>query len=156
MQKLSSLLSHLQTQMLNHQKLNSSISQSNVGWHIEHSFMVIINITEVLKKSDPANYKWKFSFARTYVYTFNKIPRGRGKAPKSVQPKDEITLESLNSNLAKAQLKIQELEKLHPKSNFIHPYFGMLNLKQTIKFLNLHTLHHLKIIQDIVASVAKQ
>lgn len=152
MQNLSSLLSHLQSQIPNHQKQNASISQSNVGWHIEHSLMVIINITEVLKKSDPANYKWKFSLARSYVYTFNKIPRGRGKAPKSVQPKDDITVETLNSNLAKAELKIQELKKLHPKSNFVHPYFGMLNLKQTIKFLNLHTEHHLKIINDIVIS----
>ena len=134
MQKLSLPLSHLQSQIPNHQKLNTAISQSNVGWHIEHSLMVIINITEVLKKSDPANYKWKFSLSRSYVYTFNKIPRGRGKAPKSVQPKDDITIETLNSNVAKAQLKIQELEKLHPKSYFVHPYFGMLTLKQTIKF----------------------
>ncbi|MES1181428.1 MAG: hypothetical protein ABUL44_01405, partial [Flavobacterium sp.] len=120
MKKLSSLLSHLQTQILNHQKQNTSISQSNVGWHIEHSLMVIINITEVLKKSDPAKYKWRFNLSRLFVYTLNKIPRGRGKAPQSVQPKNEITVETLNSNLSKAELKIRELEKLSLKSNFTH------------------------------------
>jgi hypothetical protein len=43
-----------------------------------------------------------------------------------------------------------ELEHLDAKSNFMHPYFGQLNLKQTKKFLALHTKHHLKIIDDIL------
>jgi hypothetical protein len=33
---------------------------------------------------------------------------------------------------------------------FEHPYFGKLKLKETIRFLEIHTTHHLSIIEDIV------
>jgi hypothetical protein len=33
---------------------------------------------------------------------------------------------------------------------FEHPYFGKLKLKETIRFLEIHTQHHLDIIRDII------
>ena len=46
-----------------------------------------------------------------------------------------------------------DLETLNANSYFKHPYFGDLNLKKTLWFLNLHTNHHLKIIKDIADNV---
>ena len=44
------------------------------------------------------------------------------------------------------------MKELHANSNFKHPYFGVLNLKMTKRFLEIHTNHHLKIIKEILQS----
>ena len=85
------------------------------------------------------------------LYLFNYFPRGKGKAPKAVVPTDVQTSEQLREDLQTVRLMLLELEHLDAKSNFMHPYFGQLNLKQTKKFLALHTKHHLKIIDDILS-----
>ena len=111
--------------------------------------MVINGIITQVKNSNPEQYKWKFNWKRLYIQTINKIPRGKGKAPKVVQPTEIASKEILTTKLEAAKKNIQELEKLHPNSYFAHPYFGKLNLKTTLWFLKLHTNHHLKIINDI-------
>jgi hypothetical protein len=35
---------------------------------------------------------------------------------------------------------------------FHHPFFGHLKLNKTIKFLEIHTNHHLQIIHEIIHS----
>lgn len=150
MQKLASLISILESHIPHSGKINTTVSSSPVGWHLEHSALIINQIIEGLKKSNPAKYKWKFSLPRIYVYTLGKIPRGRGKAPKSLQPTGNITAGTLRNNLLLARLKLDELKNLHPHNYIVHPYFGKLNVKSTIKFLHIHTKHHLEIIEDIV------
>jgi hypothetical protein len=81
-----------------------------------------------------------------------KIPRGKAKAPAAVMPKSEVTEESLKLQFAKINASINELTMLDKNSNFNHPYFGMLNLSSTIKFLEIHTKHHLKIIEEIIVN----
>jgi hypothetical protein len=45
---------------------------------------------------------------------------------------------------------MEALEKAEKNQFFPHPFLGNLNKKQTIHFLSIHTLHHLKIINDIL------
>lgn len=132
-------------------KLAANISDKAVDWHIDHSLKVIIAVLNALQNSDPADYKWKFNLIRSYIFTVGSIPRGKGKAPKSVLPKDHIIKENLFLQLEEAKNRIKFIENLPSKSNFKHPYFGILNLKMTTKFLNIHTKHHLKIINDIIS-----
>ena len=42
------------------------------------------------------------------------------------------------------------IKKAHHNAYFRHLIFGNLNKKRTIRFLQIHTAHHLKIIQDIL------
>ena len=81
---------------------------------------------------------------------FGYIPRGKGKAPKQVAPKEEFTTEQLKPLLSTAKSNVDGLSTLDKIVNFNHPYFGVLNKKQTVKFLGIHTHHHLKIIKDIL------
>lgn len=151
MEKLASYLKELEKTIPNHASLKAAISEREVAWHIDHSLKVINSVTAVLKKSDPKDYRWHFNSTRHFVFLTGYIPRGKGKAPKSVQSFEDITVESLLEQIEQAKIALKELEQLEAKNNFKHPYFGILNRKQTVKFLGLHTKHHLRIIQDILS-----
>lgn len=149
MHKLLKQIKELESKIPNQEDYNPEISKSNVGWHIEHILLTNKMILEAVEKSNPADYTWSFKLPRIVVFTMNKIPRGRAKAPKVVVPKtyDEQTL---LEHLKIVTLKIQGLENMSSDKYFDHPYFGNLRLNKTIKFLEIHTNHHLEIINEIM------
>ncbi|MBT8384256.1 MAG: hypothetical protein KJO83_00950 [Bacteroidia bacterium] len=148
---LEKIINDLEQKIDHADKLAANISEKAVDWHIDHSLKVIIAVVNALQNSDPADYKWKFNFIRFYIFTVGSIPRGKGKAPKSVLPADHIIKENLLLQLKEAKERLKIIEKLPLNSNFKHPYFGILNVKMTTTFLDIHTKHHLKIINDIVS-----
>ena len=131
-------------------KIKTSISYVGVDWHIDHSLKVILEAGNILKKSNPENYKLDFNLIRDYIFSKGSIPRRKGKAPKFVVAKDKIHQNDLNEQFLKAKKLLKEIEILPPYSYFEHPYFGLLNLKNSIRFLEIHTVHHLKIIREII------
>lgn len=148
MNKLIRQLEELATKISQHNNICPDVSKSNVGWHIEHILLTINAIIDAVMESNPTNYKWSFNLLRTLIFATKTIPRGRVKSPKVVTPKiyDEKTLEG---HLAITKSKIQELENIDAGKYFNHPYFGNLKLVKTLKFLEIHNNHHLKIINDI-------
>jgi hypothetical protein len=150
--KLMKQLAQLEQVIPNAEKKNQLISNANVGWHIGHTLMVLNGIIETTSNSDPNDYKWSFNFKRVVVFTRNKIPRGVAKAPKSVNPKDDFTQESLSKLLSDAKVKLEELHTMDQRFFFKHPSLGNLKFKQMIQFLAIHTKHHLDIIHDILKS----
>lgn len=146
---VESRLNALENQLVHADAMNADVSASDVKWHIDHCLRVIIGVSKTLINSNPQEYKYKFNRLRTIVFWTRWMPRGRAKAPKSVLPKEEVTVENIRCLFDKARALIKEVKTLDPKSNFKHPYFDVLDLKQSIKFLSLHTLHHLRIIRDI-------
>jgi hypothetical protein len=150
MNKMLPLIDLLESKISNYQKVNTAISASSVGWHIEHTLLVLINVTERIKNSKPEEFKANFNLVRTNVFTLNKMPRGKGKAPKSVQPNMDITLNSVKTKLELAKEKVNELYNLDKNKHFAHPYFGNVKLNGCIKFLGIHTAQHIKIIEDII------
>ena len=45
---------------------------------------------------------------------------------------------------------VSKIEAIDKRAYFIHHIFGSLNKEQTIRFLNIHTNHHLNIVEDIL------
>ncbi len=148
--KINTLLDSVEVNIPHCNTINQKISASNVGWHLEHILLTIDVIITTLSKSNPNDYKWKFNFMRIIVLTIKKFPRGRAKSPEIVKPKGNINDESLANHLVKTRERIKELQTLNKNNFFKHPIFGELNLKQTIRFLEVHTQHHLNIINDII------
>lgn len=129
---------------------NTNISKKGIDWHLDHSLKVLINVPQALKNSNPASFKSSFNISRFIIYTFNWIPRGKGKAPKHVRTFDSITKEQLNKQLVEAKQALTIIDGLDKNNHFQHPYFGVLNLKHAKKMMLLHTKHHLKICRDIL------
>ena len=149
MQNLPKLISQLESKIPFHEKINSSISKSTVGWQIEHNLKTIYQIVLVVKNSNPQEYQRKFNKSKLFISILGFIPRGKAKAPKVVLPDENITEESLLLSLQKVKSALQEWDSFDKNCYFPHPYFGNLNKKSTEWFLNLHTNHHLKIVNDI-------
>ncbi len=147
--QLKLLIGLLEQKIIHSSKENSAISGVNVAWHIDHSLKVINSVIATLQKSD-AKYSWDFNLKRTYFFLRKSIPRGKARAPKAVQSFEEITPKDIERQIKTARFLIQELETMDKNTNFIHPFIGKLNLKQAIIFLEVHTQHHLKIIDDII------
>ena len=150
MNPLLPLLHQLENHISYFEKTNPKVSNSTVGWQIDHCLLVINGIIGQLEISDPSKYQPKWTFPKFMVFTTGKIPRGKAKAPKVVIPTQVATQEELLSKLAAAKNNVLKLDTFSENQFFNHPYFKDLNVKQTKKFLTIHTKHHLKIIQDIL------
>jgi hypothetical protein len=129
---------------------NEAVSKSTIGWQIAHSLKVIYGVSKTVAKSNPKEYKWQFNFTRLVIFTSGKIPRGKAKAPKTVRPEtDKITEENLLEFIQKSRKTIETAINSDPKAFVEHPFFGLLKRDKAMRFLEIHTEHHLKIIRDI-------
>jgi hypothetical protein len=134
------------------EKKHINTSSVNVAWHLDHSLKVINSVCKALNCSKSENYKPTFSFVKSFVFLTGTIPRGKAKAPKHVVSTTDILIESLEEQLNFAKSNLIEIKKLPSKSHFLHPIFGMLPLKKSLRFLAIHTNHHLKIVEEILKS----
>ncbi|MCF8321312.1 MAG: DUF1569 domain-containing protein [Flavobacterium sp.] len=152
MKNLEKLLDQLESRISLFEKENIAISKSNVGWHIEHSLLTLNGVTKVLLQSDPKDYQWKFNFTRFLILKTGKIPRGKVKAPKVVVPQTTIDRATLLTHIKESRNSLLELKTISKDHYFEHPFFGKIKRKDTIRFLEIHTNHHWKIMEDIIKS----
>lgn len=143
LQKIESLLSKIDV-------TNEKVSKASVGWHLEHLLLILNSSLKGLTMTNPENYNPKFSLKKFVFLNFGMIPRGKIRAPKQFIPLEVPTQESVLKliNLAKERLKA--VENLPEKSFITHPFLGDFDKKTTLRFLWLHSNHHLKIVDDIL------
>jgi hypothetical protein len=131
-------------------KRNSKVSKASLGWHLDHSLKVINNVLVSLKESNSENFVPHFSFKRNLILMLGVFPRGKVKSPKRVLPPEIIEKEEIENQLNQVIKKLESINIIEKEQFFTHPIFKDLNKKQTIRFLQIHTNHHLKIIKDIL------
>jgi len=147
--KLFKLLEILDKNLQSYEQVKPAVSAASIGWHIEHALLTIDRVIERLKHNDPKKYKGKLSFLKIIIFATKTIPRGKARSPEVVKPNTAITKENLSKHISATRNKILELKGIDQNQFFEHPYFGHLKLRQAIKFLEIHTNHHLKIVKDI-------
>jgi hypothetical protein len=148
--KLNKQLTELASFIKKGDQFNPKVSNKGTYWHLDHSLQVLHAILKALTNSNPRDYQPKFSLPKLMIMTIGFIPRGKGRAPKHTIPAGKISEEELFSALEKIKEATKNLNDLSKKNNFRHPLFGCLNLNDAIKFMRIHTQHHLKIMRDIV------
>jgi hypothetical protein len=89
---------------------------------------------------------------------FRAIPRGRGKAPVAARPRTEATLSDLRVNHRQQRGYLRKLRENQDlarslRTRFQHPLFGDFTPSHGLRFVRVHTRHHLKIIRDILATM---
>ena len=150
MKKLDELIDDLESFIKYQEKSNPTISEGSIGWHIEHCLLTIDIVVAALRRSVPEQYQPRFNLWKNIIMISKRIPRGRAKAPKSVRPKNDHTMESLKQHISDTKTQIGVFDTLEKNHHFPHPYFGEMNSKQAMKFLRIHTRHHLKIMNEII------
>ena len=152
MQSLEELIYKLESFVPISEHKNTGVSQATIGWQIEHSLLVFNGVITQLELSNPQEFKKSFNLKKFIIFLTKKIPRGKVRAPKTVTPTEEITQENLLNNIQTAKNNIEKMKVLPKNAFFKHPFLNHLNKKDTYKFLQLHTIHHVKIIEDIAAN----
>ena len=149
-EKINQYINTLEAHIANHETNNPKVSKATIGWQIDHSLKVINNVSKALQSSDPNDYEKNFSFLGKVFFTLGIFPRGKAKAPKHVKPPEIILKEDLITQIEEAKINVKTIKGLNDNAFFKHPLFGHVNKKRVNRFLEIHTNHHLKIINDIL------
>ena len=88
------------------------------------------------------------------ILFFGRFPPGKIKAPKRISSMvKKISKEEANTLILKFKLRLQEISHVvnsadsHQKIK--HPRLGLLNAKQWLRFIEIHTIHHVKQLKRI-------
>jgi len=92
-----------------------------------------------------------------WMLTSGKIPVGRAKAPEQVAPPTDVLRPEVESVVEKSRREFDLVEQRSP--NFVSlrgrvPHFvmGNLNALQWLKFGRIHTFHHIRLVDRILAA----
>lgn len=147
---LEKKLELMESYIPNFEKSNSKISKVSVGWHLDHSLKVVNGVINTMKTSDISLYENNFTFLGKVFFMIGHFPKGRAKAPKRVLPPAVILQDDILLQINKAKERIHQISSLDDNAYFQHPIFGNINKTRALRFLEIHTNHHLKIVKSIV------
>jgi len=132
------------------------VSAWSVANHLEHVLRAHIAILQQIEKHfshEPEKGK-RLTLLGRFVLLFGRFPKGFAKAPNLSAPRgcteSELRdyLTEFEATCERLQQNIPELTKSHYA--FPHPFFGQMSIKQWLRLIEVHTRHHLRIIENIL------
>ncbi len=129
-----------------------AVSKWSVGMHVHHCCLAMIGVCLAISASTPPPPPGRFSLISALIFLTGRIPRGRGRSPDAVVPKQDVTPAELLTLLDEAERRLNDVSQLDAGTWFKHFAFGVLDRDKTAKFIRIHNRHHLRIISDIMAA----
>lgn len=118
--------------------------------HFDHTIKVAHSILALLAKPEIAAMPTGINLIGRVVLAVGWIPRGRGKSPERLRGA-AVTMDELEAKLAGLEAVIESVAgRTDAPSNIPivrHPLFGGLTHNQALRFVAIHTHHHLKIVE---------
>jgi len=131
--------------------VNERVSGWSPAEHIDHLLKVTKSVLDRLP-SEEAAPRGINAIGRV-ILALGWIPRGKGRSPKGLTA-TRCTVEELQARLARVNAAVDATDVAAiDKSrtpNVPHPRFGGLTPSQALRFITVHTEHHLKIVRDIL------
>lgn len=131
---------------------HETVSSWCVGQQVDHTLKVAASILERLGQ-DGKEPKTPISFEGRVVLALGWIPRGVGKAPELshgvLRPPGELRAAMAGVRALVERLRQEPARISHRRRTVRHPRFGGLTPAQALRFAEIHTRHHLKILRDI-------
>lgn len=127
-----------------------AISGWSVGMHIEHVCLAMIEVCRSLLASELPAPASGFRPLTWLVLTTGRIPRGRAKSPEPALPKQGVEAGELTALLDECSDWLGRAAAASPDQWFEHFVFGVLKRDRTLRFLEVHNRHHLRIAGDIL------
>lgn len=128
--------------------MNTSVSGWTVGEHLEHVCTVAAGFGVVLISGRGPSFEATMPEFRDMVLVEGHIPRGKVKAPPAASPKGLESAESYVRMLDKTLARLQSAAQQPADRSADHPLLGTLGRDEVFRFLQVHTAHHLAIIDD--------
>lgn len=148
--RLKKIIQELEACIQQGDQVNTTISEKGTFWHIDHAMRVIAGGINLLYSSEPGKRWPRIHWARHYVFFMGKIPRGTEKAPRAVVSHEPVYEKTLQKRQKNVRFALKLLEKTKSNQFFVHHALGHLNKRGVIRFLEIHTQHHLHIVKDIL------
>jgi hypothetical protein len=136
--------------------LDESVSHWTLYKQIEHILAVNRKILKLIVTEDEWTSEPESKTLRGHIILpLGLIPRGKAKAPKSVHPSG-LSQEELKELAAEVDSYLKQVEEIANNGKLPkqiignHPYFGGLSGSDWMRMIEIHQIHHLKIVKDIV------
>ena len=133
------------------------VSGWSVAEQVDHMLKIVAAQLGRLAERRPA--KRGINWPGRIILACGRIPRGVGKTPEPVRgearPRAELVaaLAGARERLAAMSVDGDLWREKRPLAG--HPYFGGLTPRQVLRFLAIHTDHHLRIVADIRRAAAR-
>ena len=127
-----------------------AVSEWSIGMHVHHCCLAMIALCQSLIASTPPPPRSRFSLVTALVFSSGRIPRGRGRSPDEVLPRQDVSAAELGTLLDQSERILTEVHDLDPKAWFRHFVFGVLDRDKTVRLILIHNRHHSRIISDIL------
>jgi hypothetical protein len=136
-------------------KRNTAVSGWSILEHLDH--LTIVNAAIIGRinalLAEPAAASGGMNDLGVKIFAAGEIPRGLGKSPEFALPKNTSSddlhacAEEACDAMRKLKIRLSEIET--SQSRGAHPVLGTLTACEWLRFMEIHTQHHLKIVREI-------